>query len=139
VDGHELLAHSLADALQGHGFAATPLVVTDAEAARDELLADPPDVVLLDPRLGRAGHAQGLVRLLTAAGVRVLIVSGVTDDREIAATIEGGAVGFVSKAHAFEVLLEAAEAVARGERIITDDPLAYHSRWCDEPETLRTA
>ena len=121
VDDHELLAHSLAYALQGRGFAATPLVVTDIEAARDELLADLPDVVLLDLQLGGAGHGQTLVRPLTEAGIRVLIVSGVTDSCEIAATIEAGAVGFVSKVHAFEVLLETAEAVARGERIMTDD------------------
>ena len=108
MDDHELLAHSLAYALQGRGFAAAPLVVTDVEAAREELLADPPDVVLLDLQLGPAGHAQSLVQPLTAAGIRVLIVSGVTDSCEIAATIEAGAVGFVSKAQAFEVLLEAA-------------------------------
>lgn len=121
VDDHELLAQSLSYALQARGFDATPLVVINLEAARAELLADPPDVVLLDLQLGAAGHGLCLVRPLTEAGSRVLVVSGVTDQRDIAATVEAGAVGFVSKSKPIDVLLEAATAVLRGEKVMTDD------------------
>lgn len=119
VDDHELLAQSLSFALQARGLEASALRLTKLETARAQLLAQRPDVVLLDLQLGPVGHGQRLVRPLTAAGVRVLVVSGVTDDCEIAATIEAGAVGFVAKREPFEVLVDAATRVAQGQPVMT--------------------
>ncbi len=117
VDDHELLAQSLAFALRAEGFAATAYVVTDQHDTLRAVLADAPDVVLLDLQLGEDRHGLSLVRPLAQAGVRVLVVSAVTDECEIAATLEAGAIGFVSKSRPIEVLLEAARKVARGEPV----------------------
>lgn len=120
VDDHDLLAQSLALALQARGFAATPHGVTDLEQTLATVLASEPDVVLLDLQLGDAGHGLSLVRPLSASGACVLVVSGVTDECEIAATIEAGAVGFVSKSRPIDALLEAATRVAHGEAVMCD-------------------
>lgn len=120
LDDHELLAYTLSSSLQARGFAATAVIVLDLESALARVLADRPDIVLLDLQLGAAGHGLSLVGPLTEAGIRVLVVSGVSDRSEIAATIEAGAVGFVSKSDPFDVLLEAAAAACRGEVVMTD-------------------
>lgn len=120
VDDHELLAQSLRFSLQAQGFEATAHPVTDLAATLDEVLTVSPEVVLLDLQLGAAGHGSSLIRPLVAAGARVLVVTGVTDECEIAATLEMGAVGYVSKNRPIEVLLDCAARVARGERVLSD-------------------
>ena len=62
-----------------------------------------------------------LVRPFTQAGARVLIVSGVTDRCHLAAAVEQGAVGCVSKSQPFDVLLEAVLSVVRGEQVLRPD------------------
>lgn len=121
LDDHALLAQSLSLALQARGFDAAPVVVTDIRSAAAQVLLDPPDVVLLDLQLGSAGHGLELIGPFAEAGIRVLVVSGVTDECEIAATIEAGAVGFVSKANPVDVLLDAAASVARGEAVMSSE------------------
>jgi DNA-binding NarL/FixJ family response regulator len=55
---------------------------------------------------------------LVDAGVRVLVVSGVTDELEIAATLEAGATGFVSKTRAVDELVDAVVRSAEGEHVV---------------------
>jgi two-component system nitrate/nitrite response regulator NarL len=120
VDDHELFAQSLAIALRAHGFHVSAHVPDDISCLLGDLLRDPPDVVLLDLQLGDGMHGLSLVQPLTAAGARVLVVTGVTDRCELAATLEAGAVGYVSKSQPVELLLETATAVARGTQVMSD-------------------
>jgi DNA-binding NarL/FixJ family response regulator len=121
IDDHQLLAYSLMCALQARGFEAETVRLEEPETLIRSLLDDPPDVVLLDMQLGGAiGSGTMLVGPFTEAGVRVLIVSGITDSVEIAAALEAGAVGHVSKAEPFDVLLDTAARVARGEQAMSD-------------------
>jgi DNA-binding NarL/FixJ family response regulator len=126
VDDHELLAFSLACALQARGFDAAPVSVTDPSALVAAVLEAAPDVVLLDLDLGGAvGCGASLVRPFTAAGIRVLVVSGTTERLEVAAALEAGAVGYVSKSEPFEVLLDSAARAASGEPVF--DPAERQS------------
>lgn len=122
LDDHELLAQSLSFALRAQGFSAEPLPLADYDTLAERVRADPPDVVLLDLQLGGdIGHGLRLVRPFTEAGARILVVSGVTDRCEIAATVEAGAVGYVCKSEPFEVLLDAAVRVAQGKVVLSDE------------------
>jgi DNA-binding NarL/FixJ family response regulator len=119
VDDHELLAFSLACALQARGLEASPVPVTAPDVLVESVLADAPDVVLLDLDLGGAvGSGSALVRPFAEAGIRVLIVSGSTDRLEIAAALEAGAVGYVGKSEPFDVLLDIAERAADGRSVL---------------------
>lgn len=118
VDDHALLAGSLSFALQARGHRADVVPVTSLEQIRTQVVADPPEVVLLDLQLGEAGHALPLVRPLAESGARVLVVTGVTDPIELAATLEAGATAYVSKAEPVDVLLETALRVAEGTPVL---------------------
>jgi two-component system, NarL family, nitrate/nitrite response regulator NarL len=117
IDDHELLAQSLALALCVQGFTATSYCPVNLAITLDAVLAAEPEVVLLDLQLGEAGHGVSLVRPLARVGARVLVVSGTTDECEIAAALEAGAVGYVSKAQPIDVLLQAARRVAHGDEV----------------------
>ena len=92
--------------------------MTDADVLVAAVLADAPDVVLLDLDLGGSvGSGATLVRPFTAAGIRVLVVSGSTDRLEVAAALEAGAVGYVCKSEPFDVLLDTAARAAAGEPV----------------------
>jgi DNA-binding NarL/FixJ family response regulator len=120
VDDHGLFAQSLAIALRAHGFAVSVHAPDDRPRLLAEVLREVPDVVLLDLQLGEDLHGLSLVQPLTAAGARVLVVTGVTDRCELAATLEAGAVGYVSKSAPVEQLLESAVALARGSRVMSE-------------------
>jgi DNA-binding NarL/FixJ family response regulator len=117
VDDHELLAQSLCLALQARGFAATTHAVLNLSSTLCSVINSAPDVVLLDLQLGKAGHGLSLIRPLCDAGISVLVVSGVTDEVEIATTLESGAAGFISKSEHIDVLMQTAVAVARDEQV----------------------
>jgi DNA-binding NarL/FixJ family response regulator len=121
VDDHELLAFSVACALQARGLDVAPMPVTAPDVLIEAVLTDAPDVVLLDLDLGGAiGSGSTLVRPLAAAGIRVLIVTGSTDRLEIAAALEAGAVGYVCKSEPFDVLIDIAEGAAAGRSVLPD-------------------
>ena len=120
VDDHGLFAQSLGLALRAHGFAVSVHAPDHVQRLLADVLRDPPDVVLLDLQLGDDLHGLSLVPPLTAAGVRVLVVTGVTDRCELAATLEAGAVGYVAKSAPVEQLLETAVALARGAQVMSE-------------------
>jgi DNA-binding NarL/FixJ family response regulator len=119
VDDHRMLAQSLGYALSAHGVS----VEIPALAEQARLLGDierlAPCLVLLDLDLGDAvGDGAGLVGRLAAAGMRVLILSGTTQRTRFAAAVEAGAVGYVEKGCAFDVLLDTVLRAARGEDVL---------------------
>jgi two-component system nitrate/nitrite response regulator NarL len=120
VDDHELFAQSLAIALHAHGHTVSVHVPVDISGLLADLLRDRPEVVLLDLQLGDGMHGLSLVQPLTAAGAKVLVVTGVTDRCELAATLEAGAVGYVGKCEPVELLMETATAVARGSQVMSE-------------------
>ncbi|WP_051343427.1 LuxR C-terminal-related transcriptional regulator [Pseudonocardia spinosispora] len=143
VDDHQLFSTSLRLALGGRGFAASELPVAELP----ELLGRPcpttSGLVVLDldlgrdERGGRIGGADQVARL-REQGWLVLIVSGSTDELELAKAIAAGATGWLPKSGSFEALLDAVATAAQGSPLMTE---TERSRWAathrDHQEQVR--
>ncbi len=108
IDDHVLLAETLVAALRAVGIRATAVRPERGTDLLGRLIAIRPDLLLLDLDLGGFGDSTTLIRPLTAAGIRVLIVTGLPDRMRIALALEQGAIGYQSKADGFDTLLQAA-------------------------------
>ena len=121
VDDHRLLAQSIALALRLEGIDCSVADLGDPQGLVDDLSAEPPDVVLLDLDLGPPiGDGADLVRPLTRAGSRVLVLSASTDPVRLGSALEAGAVGVLAKTEPIDVLLAAAVKAARGEPAMSE-------------------
>jgi DNA-binding NarL/FixJ family response regulator len=121
VEDHLLLAETLGAALCGRGVEAFVLPVAAQASLLAGLLQRHPDLVLLDLDLGGFGDSTPLVTPLAAAGIRVLMVTGSTDRLGIAAALEQGAVGYLSKADGFDALVATTVAALGSSGVL--DPL----------------
>ena len=120
VDDHQLLAQSVALALDMEGVLCEVADLVERETLLADVRADPPDVVLLDLDLGGAlGDGSELVDPLVEAGCRVLVVTASTDDEQMCRALERGAVGVASKSVPFAELLDAVVAAARGQQVMS--------------------
>ena len=122
VEDHELLSGTLAFALRQLGIEVetshgpTPEDVVEAA----QRLA--PVLVLLDLELGGGlGSGLDLVVPLTAVGAKVVIMTGVTDRARLAACLEAGAMGIVSKTTGFDDLIDAVRRLAEGHSILSEN------------------
>lgn len=79
-----------------------------------------PDVVVLDLDLPDVDGLDGLLRLRAAAGVPVVVVSSMADDRMIGATLAAGAAGFVPKHSGRDAFRTAFQTVAAGGRYVPE-------------------
>ena len=106
VEDHGLLAQSLAFALTNLG--AEVVVVEDLRPSSVLATLEAADLhlVLLDFDLGDAGLGLHLVRPITDLGLRVVMLTGETDPIALAACVEAGAIGIISKSEPFERLIE---------------------------------
>lgn len=114
IEDHDLIARVLAETLQARGIDVVTIAPTGPPQvlARVEDLA--PDLVLHDLDLGAAGDGTEHVRRLTAAGHRVLMVTGVDDPVRRGRCIEAGALGIVDKGQSFDDLVAAIDRVLQG-------------------------
>lgn len=119
VDDQRLLADALCLALGRAGLEPDLAPVTGRDELVARVRADPPTLVLLDLDLGSAlGDGTDLVAPCVAAGSRVLVVTGTTDEVWIAAALEKGACAAVDKATPFHDLLEVVLSAARGDTVL---------------------
>ena len=113
VEDHELLAQSLAFALQAEGLTAEtfkPDGVAQVLRKADELQ---PSVVLLDLELGGSiGSSLPLIAPLVERGAQVMMVTGVSDRVRLAECLEAGATGLLNKSTPFDQLVTAIQEVA---------------------------
>jgi DNA-binding NarL/FixJ family response regulator len=123
VDDHELLATALQLSLRASGFEAEVVPPQPFPVLIRALLERRPHVVLLDLDLGSHGDSTCLIAPLTEAGIRVVVVTGLSDRLRIAAALEAGAIGYRSKAEGMERLIE----TVRDART-ADGPLDAHTR-----------
>jgi DNA-binding NarL/FixJ family response regulator len=120
VEDHELLAESLRITLTAHGY---DVIVPDVVPAEVYAVAQatPPDVVLLDLDLGeQGGDGAVLVEGLAVGGARVVVVSGTPDRMRVAACLESGACGYVSKSASLDELIEAVHVAAAGKPVMPE-------------------
>jgi DNA-binding NarL/FixJ family response regulator len=121
VEDHELLATSLKFALRQRGLDVETVAGPSAAVVVDAVSSSAPVLVLLDLDLGPPlGTGLDLIRPLTAAGGRVVMMTGVVDRARLGACVEAGAIGVVSKADGFAELVEVIREAAAGEELLTE-------------------
>jgi DNA-binding NarL/FixJ family response regulator len=122
VDDQHLLADSLRLALGIEGIDTMVAPVADRDSLLECVRADSPTLVLLDLDLGGAlGDGADLVEPCVAAGARVLVLTGTTDEDWIATALEQGACGAIDKCTPLDELLRVVMGAARGETLL--DPV----------------
>lgn len=120
VEDHELLAQSLAVALEGEGIAADVAHGAGPEEVLALVKQRPADLVLLDLDLGDwLGSGVDLVPHLVSLGARVSILTGSTDRVRHAEAVEAGAIGVLSKSTSFDDLVGSIRTAARGGEIMS--------------------
>lgn len=134
VDDHELLAATLRLALRAAGLDAETLPPAPLPAIFDAVLERRPDLLLLDLELGGHGDTTPLIAPLTDLGVRVVVLTGLDDRLRIAAALEGGAAGRLSKSDGLDKVLNAVS-----QALATAGPLdaEEHVRLLDELRRAR--
>jgi DNA-binding NarL/FixJ family response regulator len=116
VDDHPIFREGLKLLFELHGF---PQVVGEASTAHDayELVsATHPDVVVLDlvfPE-GASGITVAQELLQRNPGQRILFLSMVKDEAQVAGALEAGALGYATKDQTAEDLFNAVRTVASG-------------------------
>jgi two-component system, NarL family, invasion response regulator UvrY len=97
-------------------------VVAEAQSGEEACLAYPrvlPDVVLMDLSMPGMGGLEALRRLLAQdPKARVLALSAHEDTAHPSRALRAGALGYLAKRCAPDVLIAAVAAVARGERYV---------------------
>ncbi|HEX3542168.1 MAG TPA: response regulator transcription factor [Acidimicrobiales bacterium] len=121
VEDHELVAQTLALALGQVGMEVETTAGPSLEAVLDTVARFRPVLVLLDLELGaEIGSGLDLVRPITESGASVVLMTGVTERARLAAAVEAGAKGILSKAGGFEELVGAVRRFLDGEAILAD-------------------
>ena len=133
VDDHQLVGASLVLALASRGLTGHVCDVTSVSGVLRVADGLTPGLVLLDLELGAGAAGEPIDELELVAGLRarhwrVLIVSGATNERRVAAAIAEGAVGYVTKVAPLPELLDAVCTAADGGPILTP---GARVRWID--------
>lgn len=118
-DGHQLLLDALALALTGRGFQVRAAATTCAEVL-GAALETRPEVCLLELHLSD-GSALGVIERIhaEAPAVRVLVLSADADPASVAAAIEVGACGYVTKDQGIDAIEHALARIMGGELVLT--------------------
>lgn len=116
VDDHGVVARALATTLETREL--TVRVVDPAGPAPIEEAVAGARTVLLDLDLGDGRDGRDLVAPLTAAGHRVVVLTGVEQAARLVACLDEGAVAVLSKAARFERLADAVALAADGVEVL---------------------
>lgn len=129
IDDHDLLAQSLAMALDRSGFETITVKPSDNATMLSQLRAAGTELVLLDLDLGETpASVLSLIGELRTGGATVLMLTGITDRPRLAECVEAGAMGILAKSLDVGRLITAIEDASRGRPLLTavgrDDLLA---------------
>ena len=95
---------------------------SDGIEARDLVISERPDIAILDVKMPHLSGLEATRAIREAAPeVSVLILSMHDDERYLFEALKAGASGYVLKSQADQDLLEAIEAINRGEPFLTPD------------------
>ena len=118
VEDHGALRIFLRDVLARLGWEVTGAAGT-AEAGRELILTSDPDVAVVDLHLGAASGIEVCRDVRSRCpGVRCLVLSAFSDERDVAAAVMAGAAGYVLKHRTNKDLIDAVRAIARGEEVL---------------------
>lgn len=139
VEDHQLLAEALGLVLESKaGIEVVGSAATGEEGAR--LAAETrPDVALLDYRLPDATGADVARRIRASVpDAAVVILTGDPTDEALAAAVEAGAVGFLTKSGSAATVVDAVRRAAAGEILLGPDALSALVRRARERIPLST-
>ena len=125
VDDHEVLASSLAHALDVEPDIVAVGVAGTLERAAAMIPTTAPDVLLLDHRLpdGDGVEEVGRLRALRPS-MAVIILTASAAEHVMVSAIEAGVSGFLSKTRSLAEVTSAVRAAAAGEAVISPEMLA---------------
>lgn len=109
VDDHALFAEAMVVALANRGYDACVIPVGSASTGcslASQVLANKPDVVLLDLDLGDGGDSHDLMARFADRSIDVVVVTGNSDPVQIGAALSAGAKTVISKSLPLEQILD---------------------------------
>ena len=115
VDDHPLVREGLATFIASQKDLACCAVLGSGDEVFEAVLAQGPDLILLDFRLGSADGFE-LIKALTTrfAGVRILVISVFDQVLYAERVLRAGAMGYIMKERATDDILDAIRAVGDG-------------------------
>ncbi|TCK63153.1 response regulator transcription factor [Curtobacterium sp. PhB136] len=125
ADDHPIVRAGIVALLQDADDVEVVGQAADGESAVATVLAERPDVVLMDLRMPGIDGDAATARILGAEpGIRVLILTTYESDDQILAAIEAGATGYLLKAAPESEILAGVRATARGETALAPSAAA---------------
>lgn len=125
ADDHPIVRAGIVALLQDADDVEVVGQASDGDAAVAVVLAERPDVVLMDLRMpGMNGDDATAMILEREPGIRVLILTTYESDDQILAAIEAGAAGYLLKAAPESEILAGLRATARGETALAPSAAA---------------
>ncbi len=126
VDDHPLFCDALSIVLKTVGTIREVSTAETLAAGLDRVAAEtPPDIILLDLNLPDVNGLDGLMRLKARAPeIPVIVVSSMSDNRMIHATLAAGASGFVPKHSQRAVFQDAFRAIESGRAYLPEGYIA---------------
>ncbi len=124
VDDHRMFADSLVRLLREEADFDVLDACVDTASALESIVEKEPDVALVDYQLPD-GNGVDLTRALLARvpHLRVVMLTGQSDDGLLLRAIEAGVSGFLTKDQAASVLTDSLRQVARGESLMAPEEL----------------
>ena len=125
ADDHPIVRAGIVALLQDADDVEVVGQASDGESAVSIVLAERPDVVLMDLRMPELNGDQATARILAREpSIRVLILTTYESDDQILAAIEAGAAGYLLKAAPESEILAGLRATARGETALAPSAAA---------------
>ena len=129
VDDHEVFRLGLRGVLERAGGILVTWDTGSAHEAWSRIVEQPVDAVLVDVNLGGPIDGLEVCRMLTARdrGLRVVLMSGLVDERRLAEAPRVGAAGFLPKELGAEDMVDALVTLVRSRHgARRPRPLAFH-------------
>ena len=137
VDDHAIVRTGLTQLIETAPDLELVGAYADGRAAVDHVLADEPDVVLMDLSMPDMGGVEATRQLIArAADVRIVVLTSLADDHHILEALDAGAIGYVLKHADPDELLDAVRSAAAGDSPL--DPKAARVL-LDSSRTRRSA
>lgn len=122
VDDHDLFRAGVRSILQNQEGMVVVGEYATGEDAIKAIRAEPPDLVLMDVNMPGIGGIEATRRVVQIApGVKVIVVTVLSDDPFPNQLLDAGARGYISKGSGSEEMLEAIRTVMRGQHYISSD------------------
>jgi two-component system invasion response regulator UvrY len=130
VDDHRVVREGYRRLLETEPELSIIAEASSADAAYRAFCELCPDVVVLDIAMPGTSGVDALRRMLARdAAARIVVCSMYEDPIYVERCLDCGALGYVTKAAAAEVLVAAIKAVGQGERYLSHDAASALARW----------